>query len=98
MKLVPVNDNVIVELPEVDKEVKSASGLILARDNGQSKPDRAIVVACGEGRVTMGGDIIPMKVQAGDEIIFNRFAGTEINADDKRFLIIKESDILAKIK
>lgn len=98
MILEAINDNVIVRLPEMEKEIKSKAGIILAQNNGQAKSDRGTVVAVGKGRITSDGKLIALTVKEGDEIIFNRFAGTEIMQGETKFLIIKESDILARVK
>lgn len=99
MMIQPINDNIVVKLPEVEKEVKSKGGIIIAGANqGQTRSDRGTVVAIGDGRITANGELVKLNVAAGEEIIFNRFAGTEITVGEERFLIIKECDILAKIK
>lgn len=98
MILEPINDNVVIKLPVVEKNLKTESGIMVGTNNPNAKSDRGIVVAVGEGRITLNGDIIPLKIKANDEVIFNRFAGTEIVQGDDRFLVIKESDILVKVK
>ena len=98
MILEAINDNVIVKLPEMEKEIKSKTGIILGQNNGHAKSDRGTVVAVGKGRITSDGKLIALTVEEGDEIIFNRFAGTEIIQGENKFLIIKESDILARVK
>lgn len=98
MKLTPVNDNLVVEIPNLDIEKRTESGLIISCKNvGQSKPDQGKVIAIGDGRIAANGELVKMNVKVGDNIIFNRFAGTEIEANNKKYLIIKECDILAKI-
>lgn len=99
MILEPINDNVIIKLPEVEKEIKSKMGIVIASNNsGQAKPDRGIVVAVGTGRRTASGELIKLTVKAGDDVIFNRFAGSEIQQGENRYLILKETDILTRIK
>lgn len=99
MMIQPVNDNIIVQLPEVEKEVTTKSGLVVSTSQqGQPRSDRGIIVAVGDGRYTANGELIQLNVRNGDDILFNRFAGTEIEVEDKRYLIIKECDILAIIK
>lgn len=99
MNIQPINDNIIVLLPEVEKEQKTNSGLVIASSNqGQVRSDKGQVVAVGDGRTTANGDLIKLKVKEGDQILFNKFAGTEISVGETRYLIIKECDILAKIK
>lgn len=98
MILEAINDNVIVKLPAVEKEIKSKAGIILGQNNEAAKPDRGLIVAVGKGRYTSDGKLIPLNVKEGDNIIYNRFAGTEIIQGEDKFLIIKESDILARVK
>lgn len=98
MILEAINDNVIVKLPAVEKEIKSKTGIILGQNNEAAKPDRGTVVAVGKGRYTSDGKLIELTVKEGDNIIYNRFAGTEIIQGEDKFLIIKESDILARVK
>lgn len=98
MILQPINDNVVIKLPKVESEIKSNSGIVLGTNNGQAKPDRGTVVAVGEGRITADGKLIELKVKARDEVIFNRFAGTEIVQGEDKYLILKENDILVKVK
>ena len=98
MILEAINDNVIVKLPQLENEIKSNAGIILGKNDGAAKPDRGEVVAVGKGRITSDGKLIELTVKEGDNIIFNRFAGTEIIQGEEKFLIIKESDILARVK
>lgn len=98
MILEAINDNVIVKLPVMEKEIKSKTGIILGQNNEAAKSDRGTVVAVGKGRITSDGKLIELTIKEGDNIIFNRFAGTEIIQGEEKFLIIKESDILARVK
>lgn len=99
MVIMPTQDNVIVKLPKVEKEKVTQSGIVLAGASTQQEmPEKGTVVAVGEGRILNNGTLITMKIKEGDEVIFNRFAGTKIQAEDGEFLIIKENDILAVVK
>lgn len=98
MILEAINDNVIVKLPQLENEIKSNGGIILGKNDNAAKPDRGTVVAVGKGRITSDGKLIELTVKEGDNIIFNRFAGTEIMQGEDKFLIIKETDILARVK
>lgn len=98
LKLQAMNDNIVVELPELAKEQKTETGIFLGVTNPQTKQNQGTVVAVGEGRITTDGTLIPFSIKEGDEIIFNRFAGTEImGSDGKKYLIIKITDVLVKI-
>ena len=100
MQLQPIYDNVVIKLPKQEKEVTTASGIVLAtkRVESQMRSDQGEVFAVGEGRITSDGTIIPLKVSVGDNVLFNRFAGTEIEIGEDKYLILKECDILMIMK
>lgn len=98
MKLQPINDNIVIKLPKEEKEQVTKSGIVIASTAGPVRSDRGEVVAVGEGRITANGELIALKVKEGDQVIFNRFAGTEMQVGEDKYLIVKESDILVKIK
>lgn len=98
MILEPINDNIVIKVPVQEKEIKTSSGIFLGTNTGQSKPDRGEVIAVGKGRITADGKLIELNVKVGDQVIYNRFAGTEIIQGEEKFLIIKENDILVKVK
>lgn len=90
--LKPLGDRVVIEL--VESEEKTASGIVLP-DSAQEKPQEGKVIAVGTGRVTDNGERIAPEVSEGDTIIFSKYAGTEVKLNDKEYLILRESDILA---
>lgn len=96
MTIKPVSDNVVIKI-NTEELQKTASGIIIPSTANQAKPDKGIVVAVGQGRTLNNGKIIEPAIKEGDQIIFNRFSGTEIKAGDDTFLIIKENDIMAII-
>lgn len=98
MIITPVHDNVIVKIKKQEANQKTVGGIILPKATNSEKQDTGKVVAVGSGRVLNSGEHIPMCVSEGDTVIFNKFAGTEIESDDDLYLIIKENDILAIIK
>lgn len=99
MVIMPTQDNVIIKLPKVEKEKVTQSGIVLTGTSVQQEmPEKGTVIAVGEGRILNNGTLIEMKIKEGDEVIFNRFAGTRIQAEDGEFLIVKENDILAVVK
>lgn len=100
MTITPTNDNVIIKLEEVPQNSNvTASGIFLPKSNeGSVRPDRGIVVAVGPGRVLNSGAKIVPEVQENDEVIFNKFSGTEIITESGKYLMVKENDILAIIK
>lgn len=90
----PLGDRIIIELVEVEE--KTAFGIVLP-DSAKEKPQTGKVVAVGTGRVLDNGTRVELDVQQGDEIIFSKFAGTEVKYEGKEYLILRESDILAVI-
>ena len=83
----PLADRVVIEPKEA--ETRTASGLYIP-DNAKEKPQQGIVVAVGPGKVDE-----TMEVAVGDEVLYGKYAGTEITLEDKKYLILKQSDILA---
>jgi chaperonin GroES len=98
MVLQPTWDNVVIKIQNQEAIQKTASGIILPKANGQEKQDQGEVVAIGPGRILNDGTFIKSSVSEGDKVIFNKFAGTEIQSGDDKYLIVKENDILAIIK
>ncbi len=94
MDLVPLGDRLIVEASE--EEDVTASGIVLP-DTAKEKPQRGSVLAVGPGAVNDRGERVPLDVVAGDEIIFSKFGGTDIKVDGEDYLILRESDVLAKV-
>lgn len=92
--LKPLGDRIIIEL--VEKEEKTASGIVLP-DSAKEKPQEGKIVAVGNGRVTDQGERIALEVSVGDQIIFSKYAGTEVKYDGKEYLILRQDDILAVI-
>lgn len=95
MNLRPLADRVVVEPAE--KEERTASGIILP-ETAKEKPQEGEVVAVGPGRRDEDGKLIPMDVTKGDTVLFAKYAGTEVKIEDRRYLILKESDILAIVE
>ena len=94
MQLKPLGDRLVVEPKE--KETTTASGLVLP-DTASEKPQQGVVIATGPGARDEDGKRIAMEVAEGDTVLFAKYAGTEIKIDGKKLLILKESDILAKV-
>jgi chaperonin GroES len=88
-KIKPLADRVVVEAAPA--ETKTAGGLIIP-DTGKEKPQRGKVVAVGTGKVDE-----PMTVKVGDNILYGKYSGTEVQIDGKEYLIMRESDIFAVI-
>jgi chaperonin GroES len=94
MDLQPLGDRLIVEV--LDEEDVTASGIVLP-DTAKEKPQRGKALAVGPGPRAEDGEYIPMDVAEGDEIIFSKYGGTEIKLGSDEVLILRESDVLAKV-
>lgn len=92
MKLKPLGDRLVVEPRE--RESTTASGLVLP-ETAKEKPQEGEVIAVGPGRRDDDGKRIDMDVKVGDIVLYAKYGGTEIKIDDKKLLILKESDVLA---
>ena len=92
LNLRPLADRLVVEPTE--QEDITASGIYVP-DTAKEKPQEGTVVASGPGRKDDDGKRIPMDVAEGDKVLYAKYAGTEVKLDDKKYLILKESDILA---
>ena len=91
---VPLGERVIVKPTEQDQQTK---GGIYLPDTAKEKPQEGQVVAVGPGRMGDDGNRLPMELGKGDKVIYSKFAGTEYKDGDDDYLILRESDILAKI-
>ena len=94
MDLQPLGDRIIVEV--LDEEATTASGIVLP-DTAKEKPQRGKILAVGPGARDEDGDYIKMDVAVGDEVIFSKYGGTEIKVGADDVLILRESDVLAKV-
>ena len=92
LKLKPLADRLVVEPTERDQV--TASGIYVP-ETAKEKPQEGKVVAAGPGRKDDDGKRIPMDVEKGDRVLYAKYAGTEVKLGDKKYLILKESDILA---
>src|SRR5512144_2023419 len=94
MNLQPLGDSLIVEV--LDEEETTVSGIVLP-DTAKEKPQRGKVLAVGPGPRDEDGQYIKMDVEEGDEVIFSKYGGTEIKIGVDEALILRESDVLAKV-
>lgn len=95
MEVRPLHDRVLVERTE--EEAKTAGGIIIP-DNSKDKPSRGKVVSAGPGSRLQDGSVASLDVKAGDQVLFSKFAGSEVKVDGKDLLIMKEADILGVIQ
>ena len=94
MKLAPLGDRVV--LKQLAAEETTKSGIVLPGQN-KEKPQQAEVVAVGPGAVVDGKEI-KMEVKTGDQVIYSKYAGTEVKLDEDEYIIVRQSDILAIIQ
>lgn len=94
-KIQPLADRVVVEPLEAEE---TTSGGIVIPDTAKEKQQRGKVIATGKGRVSEEGKLTPLEVKVNDQVLFGRYAGTEIKMGGTEYLIVKEDDILAIIK
>ena len=94
MKLVPLGDRVVLKQLEAEETTKS--GIVLPGQN-KEKPQQAEVIAVGPGGMVDGKEV-KMQVEVGQQVIYSKYAGTDVKLDDEEFIIVKQSDILAVVK
>ena len=95
MKLKPLGDRLIVK--QVEEEEMTASGIVLP-DTAKEKPQKAKVIAVGDGALNEHtGARTPIDLKEGDEVLYSKYGGTEITVDGDDLLVLRESDVLAKI-
>src|SRR5689334_22862771 len=94
MKIRPLYDRILVK--RIEEQNKTAGGLYIP-DTAKEKPQEALVVAVGNGKVIEDGSLRKLEVKAGDKILFSKYSGNEIKIDGTEHLILREDDILAVI-
>ena len=94
MKLKPLGDRLIVKA--VEEEETTASGIVLP-DTAKEKPQRGKVLAVGDGKFGDDNERVPIDVDEGDEVLYSKYGGTEITVDGEELLVLRESDVLAKV-
>jgi chaperonin GroES len=95
MNVRPLNDRVLVK--RLEEETKTAGGIYIP-DSAKEKPTRGKVIAAGNGKSNEEGVRKALDVKAGDQILFGKYAGTEIKIDGEDLIIMREDDILAVIE
>ena len=91
VKISPLGDRVVVK---ADEEAAEKVGSLYVPDTAKEKPQRGEVVAIGPGRKTDKGDLVEMNLKVGDEVLYSKYGGTELELDGEDYLIMSESDIL----
>jgi len=95
-KLKPLYDKIVVRRFE-EQEQKTPSGIIIP-DSAKEKPQMGEVVAVGEGKLLNNGQTVPPKVKEGDVVIFGKYAGTEVELEGEKYLVMSEDEILAVVE
>jgi len=95
MKINPCADNVLIE--PAKNEEKTKSGIILP-DTAKERPEQGTIIAIGSGKKNKKGEIMPMSVKVGQKVLFKKYTSNEVKVDDKEYLIVEESDIIAIIE
>jgi len=93
-QLEPLGDRIVVK--PLKREETTKGGIILP-DTAKEKPQEGEVIAVGPGRLADDGTRIEMEVKKGDKVMYAKYAGTEIKLDDEELLILRESDVLARV-
>lgn len=95
MNLQPLGDRVIVE--PIEQEEMTASGIVLP-ESAKERPQRGTILAVGPGRLDEDGEKrIAMDVKVGDVVLYAQYSGTQFKIDDKKYLVLSEKDILARV-
>jgi chaperonin GroES len=93
----PLGDRVVVQAVEED-EVTFAGGKLVLPETAKEKPQKGVILAIGSGRKDDAGKVIAMDVEVGQHVLYAKYAGTEVKVDGGKYLILKESDILAIVE
>ena len=95
MKVVPLNDKIVVK--RLEAEDKTAGGIVLP-DAAKEKPKQGKVLSLGDGKLLDNGSRAPFQVKEGDRVLFTSYSGTEVNVNGEEYLIMTEEDILAVVE
>ncbi len=91
MSIRPLHDRVVIK--RMEEERTSAGGIVIP-DSATEKPIRGEVVAVGKGKINENGDVRPLDVQVGNQVLFGKYSGTEIKIDGEELLVMREDDIM----
>jgi chaperonin GroES len=94
LNIKPLGERVVVKL--LENETKTKSGIVLP-DTAKEKPQMGKVIAVGSGKLLDNGQRLALEVKAGDQVLFAKYAGTEVKLDGEEYMVLKETDILAII-
>ncbi|MCX7984990.1 MAG: co-chaperone GroES [Bacteroidetes bacterium] len=94
MKLQPLSDRIVVRPSKAEEKTK---GGIIVPDTAKERPVWGEVIAVGPGRMSDDGKLIPMAIKVGDQVLYGKYSGTEVNIEGEELLIMRESDVFAII-
>jgi len=94
MNIRPLHDRVVIK--RMEEERTSAGGIVIP-DTATEKPARGTIVAVGNGKVAENGDVRPLDVKVGDEVLFGKYSGTELRVEGEDVLVMREDDIMAVV-
>jgi len=94
MKIVPLNEKIVVERLEADD--RTAGGIILP-DTAKEKPKQGKIISVGDGKLLDDGKRAAFQVKVGDKVLFSSYSGNEVTVDNKEYLIMTEEDVLAVV-
>jgi len=95
MKVRPLDDRVLVKQNEAEE--KTSGGIVLP-DTAQEKPQRGKVISIGPGKLLDSGERAALSVKKGDEVVYGKYSGSEVEIDDEKYVILRESDILGIVQ
>jgi chaperonin GroES len=94
-KIRPLSDRIVVQAKEL--ESKTAGGIVIPDTADKDKPMQGTVIAIGSGKY-IDGKVQPLQVKVGDEILFGKYAGTNIKLDNTEFLVMREEDVMGVVE
>ena len=94
MKIRPLHDRVVIR--RVEEETTTKGGIVLP-DTATEKPSRGKVIAVGSGKLLDNGEVRPVDLKEGDEVLFGKYAGTEVKVDDEDLIVMREDDVMGVI-
>jgi chaperonin GroES len=95
MNMRPLHDRVIIKRAE--EETTSAGGIVLP-GSAAEKPSRGHVISVGRGKLLENGEVRPLDVKAGDQVLFGKYSGNEVKIDGEDFIVMREDEIMAIIE
>lgn len=96
MQLKPVSDHIILKV--VEKETTTASGIIIPDTIDKERPEKGTVISVGPGALLENGTRRSMEIKVGDTVIFKKYAPDEVEVDNEKYLVIRESDVMAIVE